>query len=209
MPVRLSGAPLIERYGAPTIAQPHGPLAVKDYNPTHGIKFAPRLSPGIMGSPPITMTSKEVRAVFSASCCCVHSFACLSLTDVHIFRREFSGDAPDPEVVGRRLRGRQEPGEKLCSQEHVEPGRPDVVERTSDDRFLARRHYAVTCREAVACRARCLMCAICCVRDTSDTKHNNSPCRSGHPGQPDSHTPGAAGSLGFKSFYNLPLVTVT
>eukprot|EP00900_Chrysochromulina_parva_P006417 jgi/Chrpa1/15777/Chrysochromulina_OHIO_Genome00005114-RA len=59
MPVRLSGAPLIERYGAPTIAQPHGPLAVKDYNPTHGIKFAPRLSPGIMGSPPITMTSKE------------------------------------------------------------------------------------------------------------------------------------------------------
>ena len=42
MPVRLSGAPLIERYGAPTIAQPHGPLAVKDYNPTHGIKFAPR-----------------------------------------------------------------------------------------------------------------------------------------------------------------------
>jgi hypothetical protein len=166
MPVRLSGAPLIERYGAPTIAQPHGPLAVKDYNPTHGIKFAPRLSPGIMGSPPITMTSKEVRAVCSASCCSVHRFACLShrcaslslmcisLTGVHLFRRAFSGDASDPEVVGRRLRGRQEPGEKLRSQEHVEPGWADVVERTSDDRSLARRHYAVTCREAVACRAR-------------------------------------------------------
>ena len=75
MPVRLSGAPLIERYGAPTIAQPHGPLAVKDYNPTHGIKFAPRLSPGIMGSPPITMTSKEVRG----PCSLLHAAVCIAL----------------------------------------------------------------------------------------------------------------------------------
>jgi hypothetical protein len=108
MPVRLSGAPLIERYGAPTIAQPHGPLAVKDYNPTHGIKFAPRLSPGIMGSPPITMTSKEVRAVCSASCCSVHRFACLShrcafLTDVHL---SHGCASLSPRILRRRVRSR-------------------------------------------------------------------------------------------------------
>lgn len=70
MPVTMTmGKPMVSRYGGVlTPSGPSKPYSPNSYNPAGGYKFTPKLSPGIMGNPKVTMSTAEVsRNVQSSS----------------------------------------------------------------------------------------------------------------------------------------------
>lgn len=117
MPVAMKSKHLIERYDSPTSIQPHGPYSANTYNPAGGAKFTPKLSPGILGSPTVSMVSPEECVAGSRSlihyrvCSALKSSPILLLTQGCVSTPEQASSGAG--LVGGWLPCRQKPCQEL------------------------------------------------------------------------------------------------